>query len=148
MTAPAGDHGEIHGVKRGEEQGEAEVRDGVRDEGLPDQGRELLAVSVRSEDGNTVDWPSVPGLYRLLDRIGAEGDTFLVVERIPGDEQYYVQTRRDEGDPYLVEYRDGSAKLHFQADIESTADVLAVFVGWVRGEEGWKGAHKWRRLRL
>ncbi|MEU8134594.1 hypothetical protein [Streptodolium elevatio] len=140
MTAPAGDGRE--------DIGEAEVRDDVRGAELPDQGRELLAVSVRSEDGTTVDWPSVPGLYRLLDRIGAEGDTFLVVERIPDDEQYYVQTRRDEGEPYVVEYREGSAKTHFQADVESTADVLAVFVGWARGEEGWKGAHNWRRLRL
>ncbi|WP_436775032.1 hypothetical protein [Yinghuangia sp. YIM S09857] len=124
------------------------MRDDVRGEEQPDQGRELLAVSVRSEDGNTVDWPTVPGLYRLLERIGAEGDTFLVVERIPGDEQYYVQTRRDEGEPYQVEYRDGSAKMHFQADIDSTAHVLAVFVAWARGEENWKGPHSWRRLRL
>lgn len=110
---------------------------------------ELLAVSVRAEDGSTVDWPSVPGLYRLLDRIGGQGDTFLVVERIPDDEQYFVQTLRDgEGEPYVVEYRDGSAKKHFQTEIVATADVLAVFAGWARGEEGWQGEHKWRRLRL
>ena len=75
-------------------------------------------------------------------------DTFLVADHIPEHDQYYVQTRRDEGEPYTVEYREGSAKAHFHTDIASPADVLAVFVAWARRDPEWKGAHNWRRLRL
>lgn len=107
-----------------------------------------LPISVESEDGRVVREPTAADLYRLLERIGGDGDTYLVVGRLPGRDHYYVQTRRHEEEPYSVEYRDGSADRHFQVEMAAGTQVLEFFVAWASDRQDWQGGHAWRRLRL
>ncbi|MER5728643.1 hypothetical protein ABT084_09920 [Streptomyces sp. NPDC002138] len=109
-----------------------------------------MAIRIETERGEAYVRP-VPGeLARLAERIGAEGDHFLIVERIPSDPDVYIQVwhEGEDGGPeaYQLEYRDGSADRHFRAHPRTAAEVAAVMTGWAREDEGWELGARWERV--
>ncbi|MEU6114490.1 hypothetical protein ABZ840_08150 [Streptomyces sp. NPDC047117] len=70
----------------------------------------MLPITVKTESApDRVRMPDAE-LTALLESIGADGDHFVVLERIPEAPAEFLQAWRDGTDgPYRVEYRDGLA---------------------------------------
>ncbi|MFI6771328.1 DUF6891 domain-containing protein [Streptomyces sp. NPDC050355] len=62
----------------------------------------MLAISVKTETGADRSRPTAAELAGLLRRIGGDGDHFVVVDRLPAEDQVYVQTWRDGDGPFRV----------------------------------------------
>lgn len=106
-----------------------------------------------------VEDPTPFGLLLLLRDIQQGNDNFFILEH-PADPERFAQviradalgsgaqacygTRVDEG--YVVEYRDGGADHHFQADCPTLEVAHEVLTGWAAGTDGWRGPVTWRRL--
>lgn len=109
----------------------------------------MLQITVRTESGPDPVRMSAAELTALLARIGAEGDHFVVLERIPEAPAEFLQTWRDGTDgPYQVEYRDGSPDRHFATELTDPDEVAALFLSWARGEDAWRTARGWEPVDL
>ncbi|MGW0409719.1 DUF6891 domain-containing protein [Streptomyces collinus] len=106
----------------------------------------MLDIAVLTENGERRVRVTAEELAGLVRRIGAEGDHFLVVQRIPDLPDVFAQVWHETGGDYQVEYRDGAADRHFQAMVGATEDVIAVLTGWARQEQGWETGPKWAPL--
>ncbi|MFF2810446.1 DUF6891 domain-containing protein [Streptomyces sp. NPDC058000] len=104
----------------------------------------MLAITVTTESGPALARPSADELAALLRRLGADGDHFAVVERIPGADHVFLQTWREGDGPFAVEYRDGGPDRHFRAECADADAVTDVFLAWARGPESWRTALDWR----
>ncbi|MFF7020653.1 DUF6891 domain-containing protein [Streptomyces klenkii] len=114
-----------------------------------------LPITVNTESGEVRSHVSAEELAGVVARLGGEGDRFAVVERIEraaadaeGGQDHYIQTWHEDGGPYEVEYREGTAERHFGVRMESADEVTAVFVAWARGEEGWADGYAWEQVRF
>ncbi|MFG2141331.1 DUF6891 domain-containing protein [Streptomyces sp. NPDC048650] len=108
----------------------------------------MLAITVTTETGPELSRPAPAELAAVLRRIGADADHFAVVERIPADDQRFVQVWRDGDGPFTVEYREGGPQAHFRAESTDADQVAAVFLDWARGGESWRTALGWQPLDL
>ncbi|MFJ7774453.1 DUF6891 domain-containing protein [Streptomyces yangpuensis] len=108
----------------------------------------MLAIRIHTDRGESYDRPALGTLSDLVARIGADGDGFVVVERIVAEPEIYIQVLRDGGGDYQLEYRDGSADRHFQAYLPTAAEVVAVMARWARREKDWDAGPAWERLDL
>lgn len=108
----------------------------------------MLAITVQTEDSRR--HPRVPAadLAALVRRIGAPGDTFLVVERIPDLPDIYIQVLHRAGEDYTLEYRDGASDRHFQTRIDGPERVIEAMTGWARLNDDWDAGIAWERLDL
>ncbi|MFE1827983.1 DUF6891 domain-containing protein [Streptomyces yangpuensis] len=106
----------------------------------------MLAIRIHTERGESYDRPALGTLSDVVARIGADGDGFVVVERIVAEPEIYIQVLRDGGGDYQLEYRDGSADRHFQAYLPTAAEVVAVMARWARREKDWDAGPAWQRL--
>lgn len=57
----------------------------------------------------------------------ADPNPYLIVER---GEQRYIQTYRDPGGPYTLEYRDGSPDRHYGTTVEDPGQVARIIWDW------------------
>ncbi|MGW2407721.1 DUF6891 domain-containing protein [Streptomyces sp. NPDC001739] len=104
----------------------------------------MLAISVKTESGADLSRPTAAELAGLLRRIGADGDHFAVVERLPDEDQVYIQTWRDGDGPFAVEHRDGAPERHFTASTADPERAVEVFLDWAGGGQAWRTALDWR----
>jgi hypothetical protein len=75
--------------------------------GVADKSFEL-PIAIRTQDGQVLSRPGTEELSALLQRIGGPGDQFVVVDRIPDEEDVFLQVWREGPGPFEVEFRDGS----------------------------------------
>lgn len=108
----------------------------------------MLAIRIETERGESYERPALAALSELVGRIGADGDHFVVVGRIPDEPDLYIQVWRDEGADYQLEHRDGSAERHFQVRLPTAAEVVEVMARWARQEKGWDLGPAWELLEL
>ncbi|SNR82835.1 DUF6891 domain-containing protein [Actinacidiphila glaucinigra] len=112
----------------------------------------MLPITVCREDGRRHVRVSVGELAELVGGIGAGGDLFLVVQRIPDLPNHFLQVWHMAGDDYYqLEHRDGGHDRHHVVFVDTpdpVADVVAAMAGWARGEEGWGDGLAWERLKL
>jgi hypothetical protein len=108
----------------------------------------MLAITVQTE--NSRRHPRVPAadLAALVRRIGAPGDTFLVVERIPDLPDTYIQVLHRAGEGYTLEHRDGAPDRHFQTRIDGPERVIEAMTGWARLNDDWDAGIAWELLDL
>ncbi|MFD3873567.1 DUF6891 domain-containing protein [Streptomyces sp. NPDC058623] len=106
----------------------------------------MLPVKVHTEPAESYERPAAPRLRELVERIGAPGDRFLVVNRIPDEPDSFVQVWHEAGGDYQVEHRAGAPDRHFQAFVPTAAEVARMMLGWARQEEGWDLGPAWERL--
>ncbi|MGW1077863.1 hypothetical protein [Streptomyces sp. NPDC002537] len=110
----------------------------------------MLPITVNTEPGEVRSGIGAEELAEVIGRLGADGDRFVVVERMTDESggDHYIQTWHEGDGPYEVEYRDGSAERHFGVRMESADEVAAVIVAWARATEGWADGYDWKRIEL
>ncbi|SCE21356.1 hypothetical protein GA0115246_1125616 [Streptomyces sp. SolWspMP-sol7th] len=96
----------------------------------------MLAIVIRTEPGESHERVSAEGLAGLVRRVGGRKDRFLVLERLPDEPDFYAQVWHEDEGSYQVEYRDGSARRHFQAHTDDADAVAAALTGWARRTPG------------
>ncbi|MFE9463642.1 DUF6891 domain-containing protein [Streptomyces virginiae] len=106
----------------------------------------MLAIRIHTERGESYERPALGLLSELVARIGADGDHFVIVERLTADPDEYIQVWHDEGGDYQLEHRAGSADRHFRAYLPTAAEAATVMARWARGEEDWDTGPRWERL--
>ncbi|HEX8866330.1 MAG TPA: hypothetical protein VF821_11800, partial [Lentzea sp.] len=110
-------------------------------------GLPMLEIVVQTENGERHVRPSAEELTALVRRIGAPGDRFLIVQRVPDLPDVFAQVWHESGGDYALEHRAGSADRHFQTQAGPEA-VAAALTGWAREEAGWDSGLAWEPLHL
>ncbi|MEU2632201.1 hypothetical protein [Kitasatospora sp. NPDC007106] len=106
----------------------------------------MLEIVVKTENGERHVRVPAEELAGLVRRIGAEGDRYLVVQRIPDLPDVYTQVWHKTGGDYQLEHRDGGSDRHFQAMVDGPEAVIAAMTGWARQESGWDTGPAWTLL--
>ncbi|MDN3297342.1 hypothetical protein QWM81_25520 [Streptomyces ficellus] len=104
----------------------------------------MLAIRVETENWQEYARVSAERLEDLVRRIGADGDRFLVVQRIPDVPDVFIQVWHADGGGYQLEHRDGAPERHFVVELPDAGQVAGVMVRWARQEHGWDGGLDWR----
>ncbi|MFE7579887.1 DUF6891 domain-containing protein [Streptomyces sp. NPDC057521] len=103
----------------------------------------MLSVKVETENQQTRTRVSAEELGDLVHRIGARGDNFLVVQRIPDIPGTFIQVWHAAGGGYELEHRTGTATSHVRTVIDHPDRVLALMTRWAREEPGWDAGTVW-----
>ncbi|MER7534571.1 hypothetical protein ABTX77_07245 [Streptomyces sp. NPDC097704] len=106
----------------------------------------MLDIAVETENQEKHVRPSEEDLTGLVRRIGADGDRFLVLQRIPDLPSVFAQVWHDAGGDYQVEHRAGAPELHFGTRLDDPGRVAEVLAAWARGEDGWDAGPSWENL--
>ncbi|OKK08236.1 hypothetical protein AMK26_04260 [Streptomyces sp. CB03234] len=109
----------------------------------------MLAIRVETEKhGEEYARVSAERLGDLVLRIGADGDRFLVVQRIPDVPDVFVQVWHADGGGYQLEHRDGAPERHFMVELADAGRVAEAMVRWARQESAWDAGLPWEPVRL
>ncbi|MGJ6968872.1 DUF6891 domain-containing protein [Streptosporangium sp. G11] len=108
----------------------------------------MFAITVLTEDGHRHVRASAGKLAELVDRLGGQGDRFLVVQRIPDLPEVFVQVWHEDGGDYVLEHRDGAPDRHFHTALDGPAPVIAAMTRWARSEDEWGSGLNWASLDL
>ncbi|WP_037602320.1 DUF6891 domain-containing protein [Streptacidiphilus rugosus] len=106
----------------------------------------MLEIVVATENNERYVRTSTEELAGLVRRVGADGDRFLVLQRIPDLPDVYAQVWHETGGRYTVEHRDGSAARHFQVVVDEAEAVVTTLTRWGRCEPDWSSELVWSRL--
>ncbi|MFF3109392.1 DUF6891 domain-containing protein [Kitasatospora sp. NPDC057904] len=106
----------------------------------------MLAITVQENDGTRHVGAGADALGALVGRLGADGDNFVVVQRVPDLPDVYIQVWHAEGGDYSLEHRDGSADRHYGVTLDRPEPVVAAMLGWARREPGWGEGLDWKPL--
>lgn len=101
-----------------------------------------LPIRLNLETGEQIVWPDIDDLRELVDRIGGDGDHFLILDRVPHLPRCFIQTYRDTGTDFELEYRDGDDQ-QFQTHVSDPETVVRAMVAWALQAPDWKSAHDW-----
>lgn len=104
-----------------------------------------LPLKVLTESGRTHARVPERELRELVERIGAEGDHFLVAQRIPDRPMVFIQTARAEGGAYDLQHRTGSVPHLWVTRVADPRLVADVMVRWARQEDDWDAGVSWER---
>ncbi|MFF3945044.1 DUF6891 domain-containing protein [Streptomyces sp. NPDC001902] len=109
----------------------------------------MLPITVLGENGRRHVRVSTHELAELVGGIGARGELFLIVQRIPDLPDVYLQVWHAAAESYYqLEHRDGGHDRHYQAFLDTPEPVVAAITGWARGEKGWDDGPAWTRLKF
>ncbi|MFJ5215716.1 DUF6891 domain-containing protein [Streptomyces sp. NPDC088354] len=108
----------------------------------------MLPITVLRENGSRHVRVSARELADLIGGIGAEGDLFLIVQRIPDLPDVFIQVWHRFGEGCVLEHRDGGPGRHFQVLLDTPDAAVAAMTGWARQELDWDKEFAWRRLKL
>ncbi|MFE0205688.1 DUF6891 domain-containing protein [Streptomyces sp. NPDC058985] len=106
-----------------------------------------LTIKVETENGRTHSRITAAELRGLVTRIGAAGDRFLVVQRIPDIPDVFAQVWHEEGGDYRLEHR-AAEDAFFGADLADPGRVADLLTGWARQETGWDAGVGWEPIAL
>jgi hypothetical protein len=112
----------------------------------------MLEITVQSErDRQRLVRPGLDELGALVAGLGGPGNRFLVIQRVPDLPEHFIQTWHEDGEDYIVEYRDGGQDRQFETTLEDPAEVAATLVSWARRQErqdGWDTTLPWQLMDL
>ncbi|MEU1985136.1 hypothetical protein [Nocardia sp. NPDC019395] len=74
-----------------------------------------------------------------------EPSPYLIVEREP---QFYIQTYRNAGEDFTLEYRDGGPDRHFGTQVSGAAAVADLIWDWTRQERARLDELSWEQLEM
>ena len=102
-------------------------------------------------DGNAVDDPTEDQVHDLLAAMTLDAP-FVILERLDREpvDEHYMQVHLHDDMSYLVEYREGSADKHFEAEPASKPyemfgprQIAKVMMGWAHDQQIWRDAMPW-----
>ena len=104
-----------------------------------------MTIYIETENAGTypdVDETQVLSLSESL----ADGLIYLIVHDSTRDLEYAQAAHhpQDKG-KYVIEYHD-STDYHYQATVNSTADVGRFLADWAWQRDGWKDGYQWKEL--
>jgi hypothetical protein len=103
-------------------------------------------VRAKTKRGTTRYDPSPDTLIALVRSLNQD-DRFLVVERLDAAEgTRYAQVLIDHDATWVMEYREGDGRHHFQALTKTIGVVEEFLVGWLTSEPGRSASLEWRTL--
>ncbi|MEK2491054.1 hypothetical protein WN990_15980 [Kitasatospora purpeofusca] len=103
----------------------------------------MFEIVVKTENRERHVRVSAEDLADLVRRIGADGDRFLVVQRVPDLPDVFTQVWHESGGDYTLEHRDGAADRHYRARVDGPEAVIAAMTGWAGRTPGWGSALVW-----
>ncbi|MEU2020882.1 hypothetical protein ABZ565_01695 [Streptomyces sp. NPDC016469] len=103
----------------------------------------MLSVKVMTENQQSHLRVSGQELEDLVYRIGARGDNFLVVQRVPDIPGTFIQVWHEAGGDYELEHRTGTATSHVRTVIGDPERIVALMTRWAREEPGWDAGTDW-----
>lgn len=99
-----------------------------------------LPIRVESESGAQLVWADVNDLRELVNRIGGNGDHFLIVSPVPFRPRRFIQTYRNPDD-FSLEYREEYQQ--FGTRVTDPESVVSTMVAWALNKPDWKSGHAW-----
>jgi len=106
----------------------------------------MLDITVQTENWQRHVRPSEEDLAALVRRIGADGDHFLILQRIPDLPDVYAQVWHESGGAYQLEHRAGAPERHVGTEVGDPGRVAGALAAWARGEDGWDAGLDWKNL--
>ncbi|MGW1513778.1 DUF6891 domain-containing protein [Streptomyces sp. NPDC002394] len=106
----------------------------------------MLDITVQTENWEKHVRPSEEDLTGLVRRIGAEGDRFLVLQRIPDLPDVFAQVWHADGGHFQLEHRAGGPELHVGTRLDTPERVAEVLAAWACGEAAWDAGVSWEDL--
>ncbi|UQX00866.1 hypothetical protein [Streptomyces sp. RerS4] len=107
---------------------------------------QAISIRIETERGERHDRPTLAKLSELVERVGGDGDHFVVVSRLPDDPDVFVQVWHETGGDYQLEHRAGAPDRHFQAFVPTAAEVVEVMRRWAARDKGWDLGPAWKPL--
>lgn len=107
----------------------------------PPSEADALPIRIESERGDDIVRPGESDLRAMVNRIGGDGDHFLILSPVPFRPRHFMQTYRMP-DHFDLEYREEYRQYH--ADVTDADSVVRAMVAWARGGTDWKSGHEWR----
>ncbi|WP_406860541.1 hypothetical protein ABZO31_08805 [Streptomyces sp. HUAS MG47] len=104
----------------------------------------MLDITVRTENRQKHVRVSEDTLRDLALRIGADGDRFLVVQRIPDIPDEFIQVWHEDGGGFQLEHRAGAPDRHYVTEGGDARKVAAVMARWARREVAWDRGLGWQ----
>jgi hypothetical protein len=101
------------------------------------------ATTMRLESGQKYTAPSAERVSDWLHSLGLPGHQWMIVVRVPADDQFFFQTFRASRDVYEVEIREGSQAAHVATYVENPEAVLDLLTSWHREDDAWRTAATW-----
>ncbi|WP_030691834.1 DUF6891 domain-containing protein [Streptomyces globisporus] len=106
----------------------------------------MFDIAVETENGEKHVRPSEEDLTGLVRRIGAEGDRFLVLQRIPDLPSVFAQVWHAAGGHFQLEHRVGAPERHFETRLDGPERVAEVLAAWAGGETDWDAGLTWENM--
>ncbi|MFE6284171.1 DUF6891 domain-containing protein [Streptomyces sp. NPDC057877] len=106
-----------------------------------------LDIKVETENWQTHLRLSAAGLRELVERIGADGDRWLVVQRVPDLPDVFAQVWHETGGDYRLEHRRG-AREFFGTNLTDPRRVADLVTGWARQTDGWDAGVAWEPVEV
>lgn len=94
----------------------------------------------------SIDNPTPGRVEQVLRTMVEENEQYVSLDR---SEQYYVLAMPSEfvGEFWDLEFRDGSAELHYEAaDGRPIDEVVDVFLSYLNGDNRWRTRVEWKRV--
>ena len=93
--------------------------------------------------GRIIENPTVDAIENEIRALPGGIDSFLILSR---DEMTYVQTAGGGGEPFTLEYQDGSLEMHYRAIGDVTLEsVIKVFQAYAHERASWRNVVQWER---
>ncbi|WUW08121.1 hypothetical protein OG587_10490 [Streptosporangium sp. NBC_01469] len=108
----------------------------------------MFAITVLTEDGHRHVRANAGKLAELVNRLGGQGDRFLVMQRIPDLPEVFVQVWHEDGGDYVLEHRDGAPDRHFHTVLDRPEPMITAMTRWACLEEEWDSGLNWTPLDL
>jgi hypothetical protein len=84
------------------------------------------------------------GNLREAFRNDAQRGEYIILSQQP---EVYMQAAGEDDGPYQLEYRDGDANEHYQAEGElGKDDVERAFLWYLAGDARWRTEFRWKKL--
>ena len=90
---------------------------------------------------------SAEELARLIQRIGGQGDEWVMLRRIPDLPEVFIQVVHQFGGVYTVEHSDRGGKRQYRAITDRPEVAAAALIGWARQDARWDRVLFWTRVR-
>ena len=104
-----------------------------------------MTINIETENAGTYPDVDEAQVLSLSDRL-ADGLIYLIAHDTTRELEYaQAASHGQEKGKYVIEYHNAD-DYHYQATVETTADVGRFLSGWAWQRDGWKDGFEWKEL--